>query len=169
MKKCYVCEQFKDELEFYKDASKKDGIAGECKFCCLNRVSIYQKINREEIKIKKRRWVCEHPKLTWCQNTIHGHKRRGYLIKISSTELYELIKNVEYCELCDEKLNWEYGNKNGVPVYNSPSLDRKNNENYVDKNNIMILCNKCNSTKLNRTFKEFVEYCKDISEKFGDI
>jgi len=40
MKTCYMCHETKEESEFYKDGSKKSGLASECKEC-----SHYRNVN----------------------------------------------------------------------------------------------------------------------------
>jgi hypothetical protein len=42
---------------------------------------------------------------------------------------------------------------------NSPSLDRLDNESVIRRDNILILCYKCNATKRYRTLREFLDYC----------
>ncbi len=49
---------------------------------------------------------------------------------------------------------------------NSPTLDRLDNETVIRKNNITILCYKCNATKRDRTLSEFLDYCKAVVSRF---
>jgi len=51
-------------------------------------------------------------------------------------------------------------------VSTSPTLDRVNNEDVIRKDNILILCYKCNATKRDRTLEEFVGYCSAVAKKF---
>jgi hypothetical protein len=49
---------------------------------------------------------------------------------------------------------------------NSPSLDRLDNEDVIRKDNILILCYKCDATKRDRTMEEFLSYCGAVVSKF---
>lgn len=63
-------------------------------------------------------------------------------------------------------MDYSVGTKDGKIKANSPTVDRVDNARYLDANNVVILCNKCNRTKGDRTFVEFVEFCKMIADKF---
>jgi len=97
-------------------------------------------------------------KHSWAKRTISSHKRRGFIIEITSNQLFNIIKDLEFCELCGCELAWGHRGHS----MDGPSLDRINNEDFIDKNNIMIICCRCNATKLDRTYAEFLEYCKMI-------
>ncbi len=149
MKKCSKCKLEFEETQFPKNNYRKGGIASWCKKCS---------------SLHCTKWNQEHVKEAWSNNTITKHKQRGFIFHLTSSELKKFVTNIDNCFLCGEKLNWEYGRKLGD---RSPTLDRMNNENFVDLNNIMIVCYKCNATKRNRTFSEFLEYCKNITIKFN--
>ena len=76
-----------------------------------------------------------------------------------------MAQKTDACFICGAVLDWQLGNK-GRMKSNSPTLDRVDNENVIRKNNILILCYKCNATKRDRTFEEFVEYCDAAARKF---
>ncbi len=152
MKQCTKCLEWKEETEFYKDVYKKDGMDYRCKICC---------------NLKSFKSLCKNYRRKWSSSTLHQHKNRGCEIEISIDNVYEIAKKTDFCNVCGIKLNWEYNSKKGKTLSNSPSLDRINCENVINKNNIMIVCHKCNKTKQDRTMKEFVEYCKNIVKKFG--
>lgn len=106
------------------------------------------KFRHRKNKICRRSWCID------CENIL-GKK---YDVNMTSIELYEYIKNIETCKICGRKLNWQ----NTKVSKNSPSLDRTNNENFIDITNIQIICHDCNSTKRDRTMEEFIEYCKVV-------
>lgn len=47
MRICNKCNREKDESDFYKSNSRKDGLQGKCKACDLERVKSYYKLNKE--------------------------------------------------------------------------------------------------------------------------
>jgi len=98
----------------------------------------------------------------WVNSTISKHKRK-YQVNISRNELIILAKNIKYCTYCNVKMNYNRGK--GIQD-NSPALDRIDNEKILNMNNVQIICHKCNTTKSNRTHKEFINYCKMIVNKF---
>jgi len=48
----------------------------------------------------------------------------------------------------------------------SPTLDRLDNEGVIRNDNILILCYQCNATKRDRTLKEFLDYCRAVTNRF---
>jgi len=91
----------------------------------------------------------------WCHSRISNHKTNGNIINITVDELYNIVKNSPVCSLCGCELKWESGKR----CSNSPSLDRKNNSNIITKDNIMIVCDLCNTSKQYRTIDELYNWC----------
>ncbi len=168
MKRCKKCNAEKNESEFYKYKKYVDGLSSFCKKCLCKYAEEYYKENEKNIERKKKEYKETHPKQTWCQSTLSTHKRRKISINITADELFNYVKNIENCEFCGEKLDWKLGDKKHIQK-NSPTLDRLNNENYIDLKNIKVLCSKCNATKRDKTFKEFVDYCKTIANKYKEL
>ena len=54
LKKCYVCQQYKPLLEFFKNKSKKDGLDNACKKCksCKN-AETYRKYHKRRLQEAK--------------------------------------------------------------------------------------------------------------------
>lgn len=50
MKKCGHCKQLKDEKDFYKDKTTKDGYSYICKECQSERNKIYREKNKDKLK-----------------------------------------------------------------------------------------------------------------------
>jgi len=48
MKKCYTCQQLKDESDFNRNKSKKDGLGSICKECNRRKARQYYEKNREK-------------------------------------------------------------------------------------------------------------------------
>ena len=140
------------------------GFRHRCKKCDLEYCRNYRKTHRKETRRKEKLYECTYPRRRWSIACLAGHRRRGYSIQMTSKELYSIASVTETCFICGCQLNWELGNK-GHMVSNSPTLDRIDNEEVVRKDNILILCYKCNATKRDRTFAEFVNYCASVAEK----
>lgn len=71
MKKCKVCLEEKDLLQFYKDGSRNDGYARECKECCNYRKAKYVKENKEKVRSYQR----ENAKKHVSKKSEYGKKR----------------------------------------------------------------------------------------------
>ena len=102
--------------------------------------------------------------IRWSRNTLRSHKLHHCKIDISASDLEEIAKITTRCPMCNCVLTWG----NSKLSSNSPSLDRINNGKIINKDSVWIICQKCNASKQNRTWKEFVEYCKMISKKFTE-
>lgn len=115
-----------------------------------------------------KRWDRNHPFRRWCIGSKHHHKK--YKVNITLDELETMAKSTPYCNICGVKLDYTQGSHSGkqgkMNIY-SPTLDRKNNESYLDLSNTWIICNQCNRTKGDRTWVEYIQHCKFILEKFG--
>ena len=156
-----VCKGCKRELpisEFYTPAS---GTRYNCKACENKYSKAYRKTHRE----LRRRWEKEYARKNsrrrWSTVCLSGHRRRGYTIEMTCQELYEMASRTDSCFICGILLDWQLGNK-GKMKKNSPTLDRVENESVIRKNNVLILCYKCNATKRDRTLREFLEYCEGV-------
>lgn len=145
LKICGNCKIQYNSNEFSKDKYSKDGLNWWCKYCS------------HEHKIK-------NPKKCWAYNTLSSHKNKGILINVNPIELYKYVKHIDSCQICNTLLNWERKYKKST--LKSPTLDRINNENFINKDNIMIICHECNTTKGTRLWKDFINYCHEINEKF---
>jgi hypothetical protein len=149
MKKCSGCKEIKEDSEFYNSRLKRNG--SRCKKCTIE----------DHIKFRNKR-----PQNVWAKDAINRHKRNGYNVYITPKELEKIAIETQNCPMCGKELDYLYGNKDNIRQFNSPSLDRINNENYIDKNNCWIICCSCNVHKSDKTLKEFVLYCEKIYKKF---
>ena len=99
----------------------------------------------------------------WAQNTIHGHRKRGFDVQLTVGQLEDLAKATSNCCICNVPFDWGFSsNKERM---REPSLDRINNAHILTIGSVQIICVKCNLTKGNRTMREFVRYCKGVSDK----
>ena len=123
-------------------------------------------IKKEYLKTKRRKKYCRrlktHYHWLWARNSVKSHRRRGYIVNISVQELTKMALHTIHCPMCGCPLKWHPGKFQS----NSPTLDRKENTTTIDKNNSWIICRRCNSTKLDRSFNDFLTYCIMILRKF---
>lgn len=111
MKKCNKCNEIRDESEYQKDSSKKDGLRTICKICCKKyeqtkrkltnsrkkeNVDKYQKRyrdnNKEAIAESQRRYL---------KNPKNKKKHNAHWKVFKAKESGELLKNP--CEVCGSK------------------------------------------------------------------
>ena len=101
--------------------------------------------------------------LRWAQRTIYNHRQKGQIVNITAAELVAITMKVNVCPFCGCELIFYNGSKGkGQKSSNSVSLDRKNNEDIINKDNVLIICVECNRTKGGRTTREFYDYCKMV-------
>lgn len=168
MKMCTKCKELKPLNAFNKHSASPDGYQPRCKVCRKEDAKIYRNtcINYKPNQLNSQlKYESSHPKRLWCSRTIRSHERNGFVVNITLNELDKYVESKDYCEFCGVKL--DYGRKADGKIHsNSPALDRRNNEDVINLNNINILCYNCNSTKRTRTMDEFIMYCNMIVEKF---
>jgi len=123
------------------------------------------KKHREKKLAYSKKWQAKNPHRFWAINTISRHKKGGYDVDATIDEIMNMAKNANACPYCGVTL--EFANGKGMKR-GSPSLDRINNGKVINKNNVQIICHSCNTTKLNRTHVEFIEYCKKIIHRFEE-
>lgn len=98
-----------------------------------------------------------------------AHHKDLYSVEFDIDWLEMRASETKACEFCGAVLNWPTGRGDGKVNANSPTLERINNEQKLTKKNIRIICHRCNVTKQDRTFKEFVRYCKMIANRFQGV
>lgn len=100
--------------------------------------------------------------------TINNHKQRGFKIKITKQDLKLLIKEAleNGCPYCGKPFNLK---DNHSDYY--PSIDILNPKiRQMSKENVQILCNRCNTLKRNIPHLEFIEICNNITKRyFGNV
>jgi 5-methylcytosine-specific restriction endonuclease McrA len=153
MKTCWVCHRTLPITDFYKSNTRHDGHQSKCKECQRRDDKIY--LRSDEVR-------------TWARYTIASHKKCGYKVEFSVTELVEFLNGDTHCKICGKKLDFSVGTKNSGVKHYSPSLDRVDNAGVLTLENIQLLCQECNRTKGNKTMRDFINYCSMVAEKFGD-
>jgi 5-methylcytosine-specific restriction endonuclease McrA len=131
-------------------------------------IRIYQRSKAPEYVALNKKWSIMHPVRRWAISSISSHKTRGYKLNISINEVEKLATNTEFCPICGIKL--DYSRHRGLgpgPQPNSPSLDRIENTDTLNIDNVWVICIRCNNHKSDKSMKEFVEYCRHVVEIFG--
>jgi len=111
-----------------------------------------------------RRWQRKNPIKYWASKTIQSHKRKGFKVLLTTTELHTLAKSITHCSFCGIELDYNPKGRSGWHR-NSPSMDRIDNKKVIAMDDIQIICAQCNSAKSTMSIEEFIEYCQTIVEK----
>jgi len=163
---CPACKIPKNQFtDFHRSKLSKSGFAYRCKECNAAYNKRYHEKNKERANAVSTKYDSDRPRRVWARSSFYFHKKKGFDMQISLQFLYLLASKTDMCSLCDRRLNWGYGTKNGLACPGSPSLDRIDNESIISSGNTQIICQQCNRTKGDRTQAEFLEYCKMIARK----
>ena len=147
-KKCPKCKQLKTRDNFSKTRVRYDGLQVYCKQC---------------MTVRQKRYRERNPEKAWASATIFSHRSKGIDVRISLKELGDIAKVSKDCALCGIVLNWKYGQKDKRQmIMKSPSLDRLNNEQFIDKNNFMIICYRCNASKGSLSLTNYISHCENV-------
>jgi hypothetical protein len=178
VKVCNCCNIEKNVQDFYKRGN--GGFYSECKQCCLkkqkkyasenrehiiNRKRFYNKlnadnikkynkkyysINSDDVKLRLKKWIKNNPEKYKLQRIKAMHVRKS---KIKNLKNDFTKKQWEYCKLyfkntcayCKRKTN-KITQEHFIPV---------NKGGHYTFNNILPVCNKCNSSKQDKDFEEW--------------
>lgn len=120
MKKvCSKCEKLKDSSSFYKDKSKKDGLASTCKECSDARTNAWIELNRERTNANHSTWLKANPdgkrasNKTWVKSNPERVSERDKSYRDKWPEKFHARQAVKYalkigkiirqpCEVCGE-------------------------------------------------------------------
>lgn len=118
--------------------------------------SCYDKNRREDVEYNKKRlldrkqWSIDFP----YKEAKKIAKAKGMEFYLTEDQYKEKTSNG--CWYCGDALS-TYGIK----------LDRLSNENYYANSNTVACCRRCNVAKNDRSFDDFIDWIKKISEKMG--
>jgi hypothetical protein len=168
MKICKTCNRELDEKEFTSDKRMIGGKRNTCKQCDRDRIYAWRIKNPEKFKaIHKKYYTTKDNRKNYCSAAIqHKRNSKKYEVIITSKELLAIAISTVYCPICGTKINYERG-KCKIS-HDSPSLDRINNEKILTKENCWIICQRCNTTKSDRSMNDFIEYCNTVIKKFRE-
>jgi 5-methylcytosine-specific restriction endonuclease McrA len=127
-----------------------------------------------ENKVKSRKYIREHPEAGakwrrnnpirhWASSTLRDHKRRGYVAKVAMSEIAAIAERSPTCFYCGIEL--DYSPNKGVARFNSPTMDRRDNQLEFTANDVNIICVRCNASKSDRTHAEYILYLKNTPIK----
>ncbi len=164
MKRCGKCKRLLDDSEFGHTTQTKSGLRCYCHTCERIRNKDLREKDPEDFN-KRKKYYSERSGIeVYCQRALTSKREREkYDVALTIKELRNIATRTKVCPICGVTIDYSRGK--GTILDNSPSLDRINNENVLTKDNVWIICNKCNRTKSNRTLKEFVEYCQMVASK----
>ena len=162
-KKCTKCGQIKNVDEFYTRLGKS---STRCKSCENESKKEYNTKHPDKQSRWNTQWRMRNPIEAWALDTLYKHDKKGYKIEISNEQLVSIAKLTPRCEICGLELKWRHEEKNGKISLDSPTLDRLHSNDVINKDNIQIICLKCNTTKHNRSMDEFIDYCENVLLKF---
>jgi hypothetical protein len=189
MRKCKKCNQEKPLIEFIKNKNSKEGYANTCKFCQNEYSKKWKQVNSSELSKKRRIRYSEtkgievkerelkrkllHPLRVRCQLLRRGMINRAKTKKIAFDNTYftveylidRIIKNNK-CQCCGKELDISY-KENRKFNDNSPSIDRVIPKLGYIKNNVAILCWRCNKHKQDSTAKE-LRMIADFMDVWGN-
>ena len=136
----------------------------------------YEK-NKERVKDKLKEFNLKYPgrisenRKKWADNNVEKRllkgakgrsKRDGIYFKLESEDIVEPVK----CPILGIKLKT---NNRQVPKYNSPSLDRINNNRGYTKNNIQVISYRANTMKGDATPKELLQFAYWVILTYGHL
>lgn len=108
----------------------------------------------------------KNPYRAWAIHTRYYHESQGVQVRLSLDELEHIARIHDRCMLCQEDIH--YGRKSsGAKQDNSPVLDKITLDNFIDTNNCMVVCPRCNGAKKGKTLKQFIDYCRKIILRYG--
>ena len=174
--KCKKCGLEKQPNQFVKNKQCKKGYAGTCKKCSNLYLKKWKQEHSSELSKKRRERYAEteglevkkrerkrkqlYPLRVRCQLLRSGMRDRS---KIKNIEFDNKLFTVKYlmgrlsensnCECCGKKLDIDF-KKDKKFNDNSPSMDRVNSNKGYTKDNVAILCWRCNKHKQDSTAKE---------------
>lgn len=100
-------------------------------------------------------------------NLITGAIRRNRKYEVTITyEDYVEFTKIDKCHYCDDVIFWHKhkSGKNDQPGKSSHYIDRKDNDIGYTKSNCVVCCAKCNRSKLERPYDEWILIGKAIKE-----
>lgn len=157
-KRCSSCGEIKDKKEFARNCQSKDGLNNWCKICFkeYKQKPENKKRHRGYQKIWRKKTYRNNRYHNWAYNTLWNHKQKGMQINIEVKYLKRLAEKTKNCQYCGCSLRWKASKR---PYHDSPTLERINQERFINEGNITIICMRCNRMKGNRTLKEYIDFC----------
>lgn len=189
MKICSKCTQKYPLDIFIKNRQCKDGYGGTCKNCQNEYSRNWKWENKDRLAPIRRKQYAErygviqkekerirkeqYPLRVRCQLLRAGMRNRSRIKGIefdsgsfSVAHLMDRLSSNPNCECCGKLLDISF-KSDGKANENSPSMDRVNPTGGYVKNNVAILCWRCNRIKQNATSQE-LRVIADFMDSWGD-
>ena len=170
MKKCNKCNIEKDESEYYfrNDTQK---FRDECKVCHMKVKGIYYRLNKTDLlakaKIYKQKNIEKFKKYNRTRKEnkkeeilLSSAKRRAKLKGIEFSLKLEDIKIPDICPVLGIPLFLTSGQR----TYNSPSVDRIDNNKGYSKDNIIVISWRANRLKSDGTIEEIIKLANFLKQ-----
>ncbi len=168
MKTCSKCKRELNDEDFHIDNRVKSHVGRRsiCKECNAIKVKEWRDANPDkQSAISKKAYGTTEGRRLYCNGAIQNKKRdkRGFKVSLTFKELYDMTLATTHCPICGVQIDYSRG-KGGLK-HNSPSMDRIDNGMIVSKDTVWIICSRCNTTKHDRSMKEFKDYCAMVVSK----
>ena len=161
-KKAYEREYYSKNKERAKERATKWAKNNPEKYKA--RMQQYYIKRREQLKEYSRENYNNRPLVSrWAYHTIKAHQHKGMVVNVTRERLVEIATGQGKCQICGVELKFYKGGRTFCK--DSVTLDRLNNGSMIDESNMLIICSECNMTKGTRKFKDFLDYCKMITER----
>lgn len=137
-KKCKICEQTKNEDDFYKSQRSL-----KCKECLLKITREYKREKRKNSDFRKSEKIKQKERRVrlWQNTLIHDSKYRGFENTLTIEDIDEIYVNQN--GLC-YWFNVPLIPSNNIKHPQQPSLDRLNRDKGYTKDNVVLACYSAN-------------------------
>jgi hypothetical protein len=147
-KKCSWCKEYLDTNKFYTDKSTSSGLSNRCKEC--RKQTRY--VSKKEVQFYKNNIVdipCS-PRTDWSREALRRSKTRAKEkgLQHNLTRDWLLTNLPTHCPVLGIELAF------GGNSYNSPSVDRFDNNKGYTTDNVRIISFRANALKSNATVEE---------------
>jgi hypothetical protein len=126
--------------------------------------------HREKLKLYIRshpeagkNWRRRNPVRAWASRSLIDHRSSGYIANITLEEVVALTKTSPSCFYCGVPL--DFSPNKGVPKFNSPTIDRRDNQLEFSAESINLVCLRCNASKSDKTHEEYLLYLQEKHNK----
>lgn len=175
---CNKCKIEKEDGEFYKKYGNRKGLRTICKECHskerknwyqINKSTVltkqgtpeYRKRSFEIYKIRRANNPFPIRAMGW-RNTMKVRSKKNNLKYdidfFTINYLVNLQKTQTKCDCCNVKLDFAF-NGDGIRVDSNPSLDRINPQKGYTKDNVAMICWRCNRLKFDGFSNELQIIC----------
>jgi 5-methylcytosine-specific restriction endonuclease McrA len=135
----------------------------------------YREANRDYYREYKKQWnkdnkehIAQYDKENqlriYAFATVLNHKHMGYQVEVTGEDVIAKALETPICKYCGCTINY---NGDGHRM-DGPSMDRVGNGIFITKDNIQIICKRCNANKGARSHTEFVDYAAMVLNRMDE-